>query len=161
MSAPIKALPMQRRWQGGLAAVEFVLAAPVLLLLLFSSVEFGHYLIEYSILNDAVRDATRYVAGQALSGQSGVLLQGSDWSTLATQGQNLAAYGNVAGTGTALLPSLTISQIVVTEDVTNNNVGVTATYAYQSLFGAVMPNFMGGGVATNFTLTISNVMRAL
>jgi Flp pilus assembly protein TadG len=161
MSAPIKPAPVQRRRQGGLAAVEFVLAAPVLLLLLFSSVEFGHYLIEYSILNNAVRDATRYVAGQALSGQSGVLLQGSDWSTLAAQGRNLAAYGNVAGAGTALLPSLTVSQIAVTEDVTNNNVGITATYAYQSLFGATMPDFMGGGVATNFTLTISTVMRAL
>ena len=149
------------RRQGGLAMVEFVIAAPVLFLLLFASVEFGHFLIEYSILSDAVRDATRYVAGQALSGQSGVLLQGSGWSTLVSQGQNLAAYGNMAGTGTALLPSLTAGQITVAQDTTSNNISVTATYAYQSLFGVAMPNFMGGSIATNFTLTISTVMRAL
>jgi Flp pilus assembly protein TadG len=161
MIAPIRGAPGLRRRQAGLAVIEFVLAAPVLLLLLFSSVEFGHYLIEYSILSDAVRDATRYVAGQALSGQSGVMLQGAAWTTLAAQGQNLAAYGNMAGTGTALLPSLATSQITVTEDITNNNVTVTAAYAYQSLFGAAMPDFMGGNIATNFTLTISTAMRAL
>jgi Flp pilus assembly protein TadG len=161
MSAPIGVMPGLRRRQSGLAAVEFVLAAPVLLLLLFSSVEFGHYLIEYSTLSSAVRDATRYVAGQALSGQSGVLLQGSAWTTLVAEGQNLAAYGNKAGTGTALLPSLSISQITVTQDAASNNVTVTATYPYQSLFGASMPDFMGGSLATNFTLTISTAMRAL
>jgi Flp pilus assembly protein TadG len=155
------AAPAQLRQQDGLAMVEFVIAAPVLLLLLFASVEFGHFLIQYSILSDAVRDATRYVAGRALSGQSGVLLQGSDWSTLVNQGRNLAAYGNMAGTGTALLPSLTAGQITVAQDTTTNNISVTATYAYQSLFGAAMPNFMGGSIATNFTLTISTVMRAL
>jgi len=150
-----------RRRQSGLAMVEFVLAAPVLLLLLFTSVEFGHYLIEYSTLSSAVRDATRYIAGQALSGQAGVLLQGAAWTTLATEGQNLAVYGNKAGTGTALLPSLSISQVTVTQDAATNNVTVTAAYPYQSLFGAAMPDFMGGSVATNFTLTISTVMRAL
>jgi Flp pilus assembly protein TadG len=155
------AVPVPPRRQSGVAMVEFAIATPVLFLLLFASVEFGHFLIEYSILSNAVRDATRYVAGQALSGQSGVLLQGSDWSTLVSRGQNLAAYGNVAGTGTALLPSLSAGQITVAQDTTNNNISVTATYAYQSLFGAAMPNFMGGSIATHFTLTISTVMRAL
>jgi Flp pilus assembly protein TadG len=161
MSNAFRAMPRSRRGQNGLALIEFSLCAPVLFLLLFSSVEFGHYLIEYSTLSSAVRDATRYVAGHALSGESGLLLQGSEWSTLATQGKNLAVYGNSAGTGTALLPSLNISQIAVTQDATNNNVSITATYPYQALFGAAMPNFMGGSIATNFTLTISTVMRAL
>jgi len=91
----------------------------------------------------------------------GPLIQGAAWTTLAAQGKYLAAYGNIAGTGTALLPSLSISQITVAQDATNNNVTVTAAYPYKSLFGAAMPNFMGGSIATNFTLTIATSMRAL
>jgi Flp pilus assembly protein TadG len=149
------------RRQRGLAMVEFAISAPVLLLLMFGTVEFGHFMIEYSTLNDAVRDAARYVASVALNGSDGLLVQGSAWTTLVGQGQNLAVYGNLSGTGTPLLPSLKPAQIAMTEDTATNNISVTATYPYRSLFGAAMPNFMGGSIATNFTLTISTTMRAL
>jgi Flp pilus assembly protein TadG len=160
MSAPRHA--QASHWQQrGLAMVEFTLTAPLLLLLLFGTAEFSHFMIQYSTLSDAVRNATRYVAGAALAGDSGVLVQGGAWDTLVSQGQNLAVYGNVAGAGTALLPSLTAAQITMTEDTTNNNISVTAAYPYQSLWGAAMPDFMGGSIATNLTLTISTTMRAL
>jgi Flp pilus assembly protein TadG len=148
--------------QRGLAMVEFVLCSPILLLLLFGTVEFGHFLIQYSTLNDAVRDASRYVAGAALNGTDGLLKTGGAWGSLQLEGQNLAVFGNKAGTGTApLLPSLAIGQITVSEDTANNNITVAAAYPYQSLFGGSMPNFMGGSIATNFTLSISTTMRAL
>jgi Flp pilus assembly protein TadG len=149
------------RRQRGLAMVELTIAAPVLLLLMCGTVEFGQYLIQYSTLNDSVRNAARYVAGAALNGSDELLVQGGAWTTLATQGRNLAVYGNKAGTGTPLLPALTTGQITLTENTTTNNITVTAAYPYQSLFGAAMPNFMGGTIATNFTLTISTTMRAL
>ena len=147
--------------QRGLAMVEFVLSAPVLLLLLFGTVEFGHFLIQYSTLNDSVRNAARYVAGVALNGTDGLLKTGAAWNSLQQEGQNLAVFGNIAGSGTALLPSLAVGQITVTEDTVNNNIAVAAAYPYQSLFGASVPNFMGGSIATNFTLSISTTMRAL
>ena len=53
--------------------VEFAISAPVLLLLMFGSFEFGHFLIQYSTLNDAVRNASRYVAGAALDGTRPVI----------------------------------------------------------------------------------------
>ena len=149
-----------RSCQRGLAMVEFVITAPVLLLLLFASVEFGEYMIEYSTLSDAVRDAARYVAGAAINGTDGLLKTGTAWTTLVGQGQNLAVYGAVAG-GTALLPGLTTAQVTVTQNTTTNNITVTATYPYNSPLGASMPNFFGGTIATNFTLTISTTMRAL
>jgi Flp pilus assembly protein TadG len=160
MSAPRHTQTSHSR-QRGLAMVEFAISAPVLLLLLFATVEFANFMIEYSMLSDAVRDATRYVAGAALAGDSGVLQQGGPWNTLVSQGQNLAVYGNVGGTGTALLPALAASQITITGDPTSNNISTTATYPYQSLFGGAIPDFMGGNIATNFTLTISTTMRAL
>jgi Flp pilus assembly protein TadG len=150
-----------RRLQRGLAMVEFAITAPVLLLLMFGTVEFGRFMIEYSTLSDAVRDAARYVAGAALNGTDGLLVQGGAWTTLVTTGQNLGVYGNLAGTGTALLPSLAAGQITITQDATTKNIKVTAAYPYQSLFGAAMPDFMGGSIATNLTLTISTTMRAL
>ena len=148
------------RWQRGLAMVEFAISAPVVLLLLFATVELSHFIIAYSTLNDAVRDAARYVAGAALQGTSDLIVQGNAWSTLVTQGKNLAVFGTVSATGSPLLPSLSVANITVTEDIVNNNITVLASYPYQSLFGGSMPNFFGGSIATNFTLSISTTMRA-
>ena len=161
-----------RRCQRGLAMVELVMTAPILLLLLFGTVVFGEWLIQYSILNDAVRDAARYVAGKAYNGSTGALVQGSDWTTLMNQGQNLVVWGNVngnaSGTLTPLLPGLTVANISVAEDTANLNITVSTTgtvntpgYTYRSLFGASMPSFFGGTIATHFPLSISTTMRAL
>jgi Flp pilus assembly protein TadG len=149
------------RRQRGLAMVEFALTVPVLLLLTFATFEFGNFLIEYNTLNDGVRNAARYVAGAALAGTDDVLVTGSAWTTLVAQGTNLAVYGNLAGSGTALLPSLRGSDITVTQDTVNNNITVVAAYPYVPLFGAIIPTFMGGSMSTSYTLNISTTMRAL
>jgi Flp pilus assembly protein TadG len=165
-------LSCPRRWQRGLAMVELVMTAPILLLLLFGTVVFSEWLIQYSILNDAVRDAARYVAGKALNGSTGTLIQGSDWTTLMNQGQNLAvngnANGNVGGKFPPVLPGLTVGNIIVGQDPTTLTITVSTTgtvntpgYRYQSLFGASMPSFFGGTIATSFPLSISTTMRAL
>ena len=164
-------LDRSRLRQRGLAMVEFVVTAPMLLLLLFGTVVFGEFLINYSTLNDGVRNAARYVAGAASNGTDGTLVTGSTWSTLATQGQNLAVYGNVNGNAKGaqpLLPGLNVGEITVTPVPADPNtvpsynvITVSASYPYQSLFGASMPDFFGGTIATNFTLSISTTMSAL
>jgi Flp pilus assembly protein TadG len=141
--------------------VEFAISVPVILLLMFGSFEFGRLMIEYSALNDGVRNAVRYVAGAASPTTAGTLLTGGQWTTLAQQGQNLAVFGNIAGTGAAILPGLTAGQITVTEDTVNRNVTVAASYPYVSLFGGNIPTFTGGSISTAYTLTISTTMRAL
>jgi len=150
-----------RQSQSGLAMVEFALSVPVLLLLMFGSFEFGHFLIQYSTLNDAVRNASRYVAGKALDGSTGTLRTGSYWSSLVTEGTNLAIFGNIVGTPPAVLPSLNASDITVTEDLVDRYITVTAAYPYQSLFGGAIPTFMGGSMSTTLTLNISVTMSAL
>jgi Flp pilus assembly protein TadG len=152
-----------RRSQSGLATVEFVLSVPVLLLLMFATFELGHFLIQYSTLNDTVRNASRYVAGNALDGTTGDLKTGSNWSSLASQGTNLAVFGNTAGTGAPVLPSLNAANIItVTPDAVDKYITITAAYPYQPLFGAAIPTFMGGGsIATAFTLNLSVTMSAL
>lgn len=147
--------------QRGLAMVEFAISVPVILLLMFGSFEFGHLMIEYSALNDGVRNAARYVAGAALQGTADTMVTGGQWSTLAQQGQNLAVFGNIGGTGNAILPALTAGQIAVTQDTVNRNITVVASYPYVSLFGGDIPTFTGGSISTAYTLTISTTMRAL
>jgi Flp pilus assembly protein TadG len=149
------------RHQRGLAMVEFAISVPVILLLMFGSFEFGHLMIEYSALNDGVRNAARYVAGAALNGTADTMLTGARWSTLAQQGQNLAVFGNIGGTGSAILTGLTTGEITVTEDTLNRNITVAASYPYVSLFGGAIPTFTGGSISTAYTLTISTTMRAL
>jgi Flp pilus assembly protein TadG len=141
--------------------VELVMTAPILLLLLFATVAFGEFLIDYSTLNDAVRNAARYLSGVVTDGTDGLLITGAPFGTLAGNAQNLAVFGNVNGVGTAVLPGLAVGQITVTEDTVNNNITVSAAYPYVSLFGASMPSFFGGTIATNFTLSISTTMKAL
>jgi Flp pilus assembly protein TadG len=143
----------------GLALVEFAVSVPLLLLLLFGGVEFTHFIMSYSILNDAVRDSARYIAGNALAGQSGVVALNS---TLIAAGQNLVVYGNVGGTGTSLLPALTTGQVTITADVANNNINVSAAYPYQALFAGTLPTFgFGNPLSTALTLNISTTMKAL
>lgn len=143
----------------GLALVEFAVSVPLLLLLLFGGAEFTNFLMRYSILNDAVRDSARYLAGQALAGQSGVVVL---TGALTTAGQNLVVYGNVGGTGTSLLPALTAGQVTITADVANNNINVAVAYPYQALFAGTLPTFgFASGISTALTLTISTTMKAL
>ena len=152
-----------RRRQSGLAMVEFALSVPVLLLLMFGAFEFGHFLIQYSTLNDAVRNASRYAAGKASGDTTGNLLTGAAWTSLVTQTTNLAVFGNITGTPPAVLPSLNATYITVSPDLPNKNITVAVVdYRYQPLFGAVIPTFMGGGgITTAIKLNISVTMRAL
>jgi Flp pilus assembly protein TadG len=149
------------RRQRGIALVEFVISAPVLFLLTFGSFEFSHYLLQYSRLNDAVNNATLWVATQALQGSDGVLASGSAWTTLVSQTQNMVVYGNAAGTGSPVLPSLNTGEVTVTQNTSNNDVTVSAAYPYISLFGGAIPTFMGGSISTTFTMSITATMEAI
>jgi Flp pilus assembly protein TadG len=142
--------------------VEFAISVPVILLLMFGSFEFGHLMIQYSALNDGVRNAARYVAGQALQGTADTMATGNQWSTLVTQGTNLAVFGNIGGTpATPIFPGLSVGAITVSEDIVNRTITVAASYPYASLFGGAIPTFTGGSISTAYTLTISTTMRAL
>jgi Flp pilus assembly protein TadG len=50
--------------QSGLAAVEFAITLPVLLLLMLGTAELGRMLSQYDTLTKSVRDGCRYVASQ-------------------------------------------------------------------------------------------------
>ena len=87
--------------QKGVAAVEFAILLPLLLLIVFGITEFGRALYAYNTLVKATRDAARYAMMQQPGG-------GADAVT-----KCLAVYGNTACSGNPLAPGLTIKAVSV------------------------------------------------
>jgi len=146
------------RLQKGVAILEFTIALPLLLLLMLATVEFGRALSQYDTLTKAVRDSCRYVASKAAVGTTSVV---SVTPQLQTEGGNLAAYGNINGTGTTLLPGLAPGNVTVS-DAGNGYVSVSATYAYTPIIGGTLPTFgLTNPISLNLSLQAAVTMRAL
>ena len=83
----------QRKFQQGVAIVEFALVLPMLILLLLIVTELGRALMQYNTVAKSVRDAGRYLSIQLPN-------------TKLTEAKNLVVYGNTAGTGSPLVTGL-------------------------------------------------------
>jgi Flp pilus assembly protein TadG len=141
----------------GLAAVEFAILLPLVLLIMLATAELGRALYQYNTLTKAVRDGARYLSSVAIIGGTGVI--GLDADKVADT-RNLVIYGNTGGTGTPLLPGLAPGQITVTVP-DPLQVQVQAAYPYQSIF-ATLPGFgLMSDIGTAWTLTAATTMRAL
>ena len=104
MSTPLRLRPLRQR---GIATIEFAICAPILLLLMLATAEVGRMLIQYNTLNKAVRDGARYAVREAADGSTGTV---AITNTVRTNTQNLVVTGTMAGTGTPLLPGLTVGE---------------------------------------------------
>lgn len=146
------------REQRGIAAVEFAITLPLLLLVMLATAEFGRLFCQYGTLTKAVRSAARYVATNAAVGSTNVV---SISSQTATAAQNLATYGNINGTGTPLLPGLKAGSIAV-GDAGNGYVSVTASYTYAPMLGSI-PTFglTASPLSLKFTLNTVVTLKAL
>jgi Flp pilus assembly protein TadG len=142
----------------GLATVEFVLCAPVLFLLMFATAEVGRALYQYNTLMKSVRDGARYAVVNASVGTTRIV---NITTQTANATRNLVVTGNTVGTGTPLLPGLTVGNVTVS-DAGNGFVQVAANYTYQPMLGATLPTL---GLTAPISLTMSFpatvVMRAL
>lgn len=163
MMSPLNAtearpLYMGRRRQTGTAMIEFLIVAPLLLLLVLGVAEFGRLIQHNEILNKAVRNAARYAAEQTTGSFGTITLTPAVVSRI----QNLAVYGQTTAAVTPMLPGLAIDDITVSEPVTNH-VQVTANYIYQPLWGGVVPTFgLGGGdITLSLPIIATSIMRAL
>jgi Flp pilus assembly protein TadG len=138
--------------------VEFTIVLPVLLLLLFGVTEIGRAIVRYNTLTKAVQDGARYAAAYALLGTTGAVNVDAQ---LLTEVRNVVVYGNTAGTGSPLLTGFQPVQVSLV-DAGGDQIRVDANYAYQPLFGAVLPNFgLGSSISTAFVMQASVSMRAL
>ena len=140
----------------GVAAVEFVIAVPILIFVLLAIAELGRAFIHYDTLSYSIRNSARYVSENSIVGTTGVV----DVSGAVVAAQNLAVYGTPGGGGQPILPGLASGHVSVL-NAGNGNIEVSAAYPYQPLIGTALPVFGGGSVPTTFTMRISVIMRAI
>jgi Flp pilus assembly protein TadG len=86
--------------QRGVAIVEFALVLPLLLLLMFITVDYGRAVWQYNTLVKSVRDSVRYLSAQTVGDAAAI-----------TKARNLVVYGNTAGSGTPLALGLSLSNV--------------------------------------------------
>ena len=155
LAEPMKAA--RGRDQAGVAIVEFVVALPLLLLLLMATAEFGRAFLQYTTLSQGIQDGKRYVISNAMSGSTGTIVVTEN---VIDATKNLVVFGNVAGAGAAALPGLTTEDISVVS-IGGGYIRVSGSYRYNPVF-PLLPTFgFGEDLATLFTFQAAVVGRAL
>jgi Flp pilus assembly protein TadG len=143
--------------QRGIAMVEFVIAAPVVLFVALAVTEIGHALLQYNSLTQSLRDGARQLANTAAKGSTRTVDPSA--AELIEVG-NLIAYGSKTA-GTPLLPGLTAGNVTVSQ-LGDQMLSIRVDYPYQPLLVGDIPIFFqSGSVSTNFTLSAEMVVRAL
>ena len=94
-----KYLKLALNSEKGQSLLELALTLPLLLALASGLVTLGQAYYEYNTLSKSVREAARYMSS-------------NEWDpAYQTTCQKMAVYGNTGGTGSPILPSMTISNI--------------------------------------------------
>lgn len=144
--------------QSGVAIVEFTIILPFMLFLILAVAEFGRAFMYYNTLTRAVRDSARYVASNALKGQSQIVEIDAD---LIQEAKNLVDYGNGAGMGTASILAGSGGTVTVTDEG-DGVISVLASYPYSPMLGSVLPDFVGvGSISAAFTMRTKVTMKAI
>jgi Flp pilus assembly protein TadG len=124
------------------AAVEMALVAPLLIFLMFGSVDVGNYFLSEHVVDKAVRDASRYAARLPFIDFDCASNAMTDPSTV----QKLARTGDPAGT-TARLPGWTADNMTTV----TVNCDTDTTHSYVN--GGIYTDFPNGGEAPTVTVS--------
>jgi len=141
-------MKIPRRAQGsreqGVALVEFSLMMPMVLMLIFVTTEFGRAYYQYNTITKSVRKAARYLSVRAQNVDVG-------------KAKNIIVYGNPAGTGSPVVPGLSLSNVPdpsyaltgtfpVLNTVTVTVTGYTFRPMVSSVFGFALNNITFGPI---------------
>jgi hypothetical protein len=88
----------QMKRERGVALTEFALVLPMLLIIMLVTMEFGRAYYQFNTLTKSVRQAARYLS---------VRTPGVDMD----KAKNIIVYGNPGGTGSPLIPGLSLSNV--------------------------------------------------
>jgi Flp pilus assembly protein TadG len=155
-----------RRRSRGLAAVEFVIAIPLFVLVALALGEIGRAFLQYDRLSYFARNSARYVSEHAIDGTTGVVK--IDENLVATA-KNLAVYGKTTKgkDSEACVPKFDDSKgeftlVPAAVNGLNDYFQLTVTYPYQPLVGKVLPTFGGGPLSIDsIPMTVVVTMRAI
>src|SRR5438132_4415015 len=121
MKSLVKFLIQVARCSSGSALVESTLVMPIAISLLFGGLDFGWGFTTWATGQKSVRDASRYLGnlpGSIVSTTGTPPTWSGCPSWAVTNAKNLAVYGNIAGSGSALVTGWQVS------GGSNNNVSV-------------------------------------
>jgi Flp pilus assembly protein TadG len=146
------------RNEAGVQLLELAIVLPIFVILFGATAEFGRYFYEYTTLAKGARAGARYLVTAKVD------------CNQATIAKNLVVYGNTAGTGSPILPGLTVSNVAVspndlacsgTPQGVPETITVTITgFNHQSIFdlGGLLNN---AAVSMNVAVKPSVTMRYL
>jgi len=96
-------LPRFQRDEQGIQLVELAIVIPLMLMMFAAVAEFGRYFYEYTTAAKGARVGARFLASKSVNSAT----------NYEAQAKNLVVYGNIAGTGTPILPGLTTANVEV------------------------------------------------
>ena len=136
-----------RRDERGVQLVEIAIVIPVLVMMFGALAEFGRYFSEYTTLAKAARVGGRFMAAKPVSSPT------TDWQLAA---RKLVVYGNTAGTGSPVLPGLTIEnvQLVFQGGTYSAGAGVPTTVTVNIINYKHNPIFDVGKLIKSKTLSL-------
>ena len=142
-----------RRDESGVQLLEVAIVIPILLVLFGAVAEFGRYFYEYTTAAKGARVGARYLASKSVNSAT----------NYEAQAKNLVVFGNIAGTGTLVLPGMTTANVEVqyvggtggVPDLVKVNI---VSYQHQSIvdLGKLLNN---AGLSTNVDVKPSVTMR--
>ncbi|WP_114633956.1 TadE/TadG family type IV pilus assembly protein [Vibrio splendidus] len=142
-------MKQSNQFQQGFAAVEMVIATPVLLFFLVLVLELGNILVHYNVISKSVQNGARYAVSEVYGTIGGTIAPTSEIQNVVVYGQNSA--------GTAVLSSLTTSDVTVTSPSGDSYVRVSVTYDYVPLFLSIPFS----NESFTVPLSVTSVMRVL
>jgi Flp pilus assembly protein TadG len=150
MTSLVELLSRLARCSSGSVLVEATIYMPIAISLMVGGVDFGMAFSAQATVEKSVRDAARFLASLPIPPISATRLGCSTWAI--AKAKNLAVYGNLSGTGPALISGWQTgggANNQVNVDCSNaDKILVSAKAPYTTLMlGAVLP-----GVGT-FTLS--------
>lgn len=159
--------------QSGVAAVEFVLTLPVLMLIMLAMAEFALMFAQYTTLTKSMEGGARYISNYSINGSFGTV---SIDPAAELAAKNLIVYGNIAGSGPAIVEGMTVSDVSIqcTYGVQNDlcivrdniaAISLDADVSYQPTLGDALSGIMSlfGDGQSNFAIPMraSTVMSPI
>jgi Flp pilus assembly protein TadG len=142
----------------GNAAAEMALVAPLLLIILFGSVELGNYFMNEHELVKAVRDGARFAARQSFTNYTGC--SGTPGGTVVTDTQNVVMNGYLSG-GTIITPNISATNVTVSVSCASTAGGQNMLGIYRSRFGGTCNGAGANGCAQMVTVTAAVPYRSI
>lgn len=133
----------------GAAAVEMALVAPLLLIIMFGSVELGNYFLDEHKLVKAVRDGARFAARQSFTNYTAC--SGQPGGTVVADTQNVVVSGYLSG-GSALTPNISASNVTLSVSCVSATSGQNMLGIYTSRLGGTCNGAPANGCAQVVTV---------